>query len=493
MPTKIIGNDTGNLTEGLRGRLADPLWLLHRQYSLLEFRGEDAASPVMASLSVETRQLPDLPLEAVIEAEPVTETLRFRVAAEGSRALVKWLQAQGTPAMDAALSDFRVNEPLVVPTVLPPEDKERARLWARGGIDVFQILNRPNLDPAIDGQIRAWLADRFVANPQSNWTPDQQAYAGLVEEPGSGIRLTCRGYPGGRLDWTAWSLETSAGASTSVSNTTVPARVQLPGMPDHRWWTIEDSGIDLADPEVEGWRMPQTVAAEFAVAYGDDWFILPVRVQRGIVAKVTSLSVVDSFGITIAIPSSATADIGRPSTFGLWEVTGDPDWLIVAPPMSDALQGPVLERVRFFEDEDANLAWAAEEIVPTPCGGFRENRTVPAAESAELGWVWELFQRIPGHWWPLVPVPRPGTVQIDLVRGRQSNQSGAPEGRVLAELTSIPEEQLRGPAFVVERRWQRSRLADGRAVTWLGRERRVATPAEGRDVAWDRVTRRSEG
>ena len=36
------------LEEGLQARVADPMWMLARQWQFGEFRGEDAASPVHA-------------------------------------------------------------------------------------------------------------------------------------------------------------------------------------------------------------------------------------------------------------------------------------------------------------------------------------------------------------------------------------------------------------------------------------------------------------
>src|SRR6476620_5006117 len=76
------------LEEGLEGRLADPLWLLGRQWQVGEFRGEDAATPIHASLDVGYRPLESFrnearpggpveplssasPLEARVEAAPL--------------------------------------------------------------------------------------------------------------------------------------------------------------------------------------------------------------------------------------------------------------------------------------------------------------------------------------------------------------------------------------------------------------------------------------
>ena len=67
--------------EGLRARVADPVWFLTRQWQLGEHQGDDAASPVAVTAAprhVPVRYdvaRPDLdptvvPAEAVLEAEP---------------------------------------------------------------------------------------------------------------------------------------------------------------------------------------------------------------------------------------------------------------------------------------------------------------------------------------------------------------------------------------------------------------------------------------
>jgi hypothetical protein len=72
---------TRNLRKGLEARVADPLWMLTRQWQFGEFEGDDAATP--AQVQVRYKSLPvnqfesrpmaagDL-LESLAEREPVT-------------------------------------------------------------------------------------------------------------------------------------------------------------------------------------------------------------------------------------------------------------------------------------------------------------------------------------------------------------------------------------------------------------------------------------
>ena len=75
---------TVGLSGGLEARVADPLWMLSRQWQVAEFHGDDAAQPVAVRLRSRTvpldsftgrdgqrRPLPaNRPLEAIVEAAP---------------------------------------------------------------------------------------------------------------------------------------------------------------------------------------------------------------------------------------------------------------------------------------------------------------------------------------------------------------------------------------------------------------------------------------
>src|ERR1700716_2207543 len=85
---------TADLQPALEAAIADPLWLLGRQWQFLEFAGEDAGTPIEVRVEGETalvsRYLPGplrsdaparardyssdaLPVEVAVEAEPVRE------------------------------------------------------------------------------------------------------------------------------------------------------------------------------------------------------------------------------------------------------------------------------------------------------------------------------------------------------------------------------------------------------------------------------------
>src|SRR5882672_9047816 len=53
-PESQMNDSSVDLAEGVAARLADPLWMLGRQYQMGELTGEDAASPVTAQIAAST-------------------------------------------------------------------------------------------------------------------------------------------------------------------------------------------------------------------------------------------------------------------------------------------------------------------------------------------------------------------------------------------------------------------------------------------------------
>src|SRR5437867_8718135 len=99
------GTRNETMAGSLQARIHDPLWLLARQWQFGEFQGEDAGTPIRATLAYETSQieryLPErpnkastnsplnrtydqgLPLEVWVEREPVRrQSNQYRLAAE---------------------------------------------------------------------------------------------------------------------------------------------------------------------------------------------------------------------------------------------------------------------------------------------------------------------------------------------------------------------------------------------------------------------------
>lgn len=110
---------TADLSPASEARIADPLWLLARQWQFGEFQGEDAGSPILARVDAEAARFtryrggPDghlsialetgAPLEAVVERESADLAADLRWAAETGRVFLRLLGEHGAGALRGAV------------------------------------------------------------------------------------------------------------------------------------------------------------------------------------------------------------------------------------------------------------------------------------------------------------------------------------------------------------------------------------------------------
>ena len=125
---------SADLRPGLAATVADPLWMLARQWQVGEFAGEDAASPVQIRAEVRWQPVGEVrvggappealdkdaaPLEARVECEGVTDgPARLRLAAESGRQLLRMAAAE-RPDPDL-LTRLQANYPLTLPPTTVP-------------------------------------------------------------------------------------------------------------------------------------------------------------------------------------------------------------------------------------------------------------------------------------------------------------------------------------------------------------------------------------
>lgn len=159
-----------------------------------------------------------------------------------------------------------------------------------------------------------------------------------------------------------------AGATTTTAVTTLPTRATFPGMPAERWWEFEDAAVTLGDVYSDGASLPRLLLLEFAVQYGNDWFLLPVETPVGSLSRVTSLSLTDSFGVSRSVgPTTARTDDWNAFAFGDLPNADGPG-LFVPPTLPTPVESDPVERVVLARDETANLAFGIERVVEGPVG-----------------------------------------------------------------------------------------------------------------------------
>ena len=543
---------------GLRAEIADPLWLLARQRQFGEFRGEDCGSPITARFEASSARLSryhagapgpgaaaraidyddaSLPLEALAEREPLRATpgggglayqaglhflrllKRHRVAAAARRAYVAHhaFTAADLPGDDPATVALRRRATGRVP------DGRRLHAAldaARGGAPALPTLppqppvggNPDRLLAAANDFLRWWedvIAEPDAAAPDA-WKPNrlEHGFAVQAELPDGPVVLSADDYPGGRLDWHAFRIDAGGdlGAPAAprpadeLSGTLLPARVGYRGMPADRFWEVEDSAIRFGGMHAGRTDLARMLLTEFALTYGNDWFVIPVELPVGSVTSIRALTVTDTFGETTAIPATADA------LWQMYRLTAPgapqraPRLLFLPPVLLETQESEPVEELALFRDEMANIVWGVERTVQGASGGpvdrYEEAQRALAAgedqrvatDTGDAELLYRLATRVPDHWHPFVPVrpagaaPDSGAIALQrrpLVRRHADGTSEpiVPRGRLLtaAEPLVLEEEEVPRDGAVVTRNLQLARWTDGRTVLWSGRRKRPGT------------------
>ena len=81
-------------------------------------------------------------------------------------------------------------------------------------------------------------------------------------------------------------------------------------MPAARFWEFEDAQVDFGSVDAGPTDLVRMLLVEFALAYGNDWFVIPIELEVGSLCRTRSLVITDTFGIrTLIKPSS---ELGEP-------------------------------------------------------------------------------------------------------------------------------------------------------------------------------------
>ncbi len=382
--TRIEGSGvSADLTPGLSARVADPLWMLARQWQVGELTGEDAASPLLLGAEIHHQPLGEFragkggaeavdrdggALEARAECEDVyTGPSRLRIAAELGAHLLRLIGAK--PVDPQLATRLRAAYPLDLTSDEPgPDDVRDPRgdleleLLARHSLDALALADDlrairdgggtggkgsgdRSVDPGLgDVADPDSLAARFLADTDTlvhrpdrgppAWDVERLEYRFDVAAPAfaGGTVLAATGYPGGHLDWYGLDVAVTPdpplgreAPRRTVRSTAVP--LQYPGMPANRFWEFEDGAVSWGGLDGGPTDLARYLVGSYAMLFGDDWFLLGADLPRGSLAQVRSVSVVDSFGATFDVPATAAADHvreGEVRSWRFWELSGDP-------------------------------------------------------------------------------------------------------------------------------------------------------------------------
>ena len=564
-----------DFARSLRAEVRDPLWLLTRQWQSGEFHGDDAGSPVLAKLQLSEADLVGfqardaapvaidgtLPLETVVERRSLDLVDAGGLGALDLRAVLgrRFLRLIPSVYRPAFVERYGFTRP-------DPDDRadtERVahlEVWARlqtlagramDGYRLYRFLTEVSGRTPLTGiavtdadkpaivtagtKLVAWFESSFERPTDPSWDPAhlEHRFAVTAGVSDGEKRLLATEYPGGELDWTAFSID-PAGARGSGKLTdpsvTIPTRTRFNGMPDTRWWALEDGRTNLGDVRADTTDIARLLFLEFALTYGNDWFTIPCELPVGSLAKVEGLAVTNVFGERLWVEAAGRGvddDWNRWSMFTLDIAGTAPEpadtSLFVPGTVPKAGEGPVLEDVMLLRDEVANLVWGVERTITLATGRPRRgseaaNETLahrqklaragssPVTPAAAAPISYRTMTTVPENWIPFVAMHVPGDVRetqlqraalprlldgpaagaTELVRPRTSLlREGLDQSA--AEPYFVFEEEITRAGTQVSLAFQRTRWRQGRVVVWLSARRQTGRGEGSSGLAFDQI------
>jgi hypothetical protein len=523
-----------DLQRGFMAELADPLWLLGRQWQMGEHQGENATSPALVQTTISRRpmepaatrpgqfpgnaqswcgdgalprderanavaQKPLTPAEAIVEGETNdwwTYGRRIRLG-RGVQQAVHDLDERidQLPPDQRAEARERVRFKL-----LPPEYMVHTGTY--DGLALFDLRAELNLPNTL-------FAGVPVAVRNDHWQPADIVYAAQLPVAGGAIQLQAERHAGGDVDW--WSVDAVGddvlpAPAEAYTREAQPARFNYPGAPLPRWWQIEDAQVDIGGFPPDRSHFPTMLLLDLIVSHSNDWYTFTLDAQIGDVMTIDTLAVYDVFGEVWR--SQNEAGLQSPKDWSLFHVEGlDASSIVLWPTANTPLHGDVLELVTLGVDEDANLMWAVEEraeghhltsIDSDPPEAPRVESNPHLKMPSKVNYLYRPSTFVPHHWHPYI-VDRVAGARA-FVQGRMADYTAydlnesdwlAPEpvARLLEnerrkqdepyhhiQPSAVPVTGLR-----LERRYVLARASNGSPVLWVQRQRLplLSPPATG--------------
>jgi hypothetical protein len=529
----------------LKAEVRDPLWMLTRQWQFGEFQGEDAATAIgtkilgrhtnMSQLKFPGNNIftydETLPLETTVERERLRPDLSLAV--QMGRYFIKLVKTN--PDFATHFNTLLVNYPLhYVPDVNDYEGNQL--LNAVNGkifdgyllyIDIFNGTVDPAIATSFTSEMdsyKNWYTRNYCQPVDSisiPWQPAQLEYKFTVSSSGEEApqkTLVADHYNEGHLDWYSFDMGSKADVQSTSSaplpdvigedhlSSFIPTPVSFKGMPNPRFWAMEDNQTDFGKIDVSPTGLLHLLFAEFGLVSSNDWLMLPYPLAINTLCEIKGIVVTDVFGQHILI---RPAGRGAESQWQRWTMFHHTDLnnteagkqsFYLVPAVNKSLEGDPVEKVNFLRDEMANMVWAVEDIVPSQAGkGVSgdsmalkpEPATVPPPVTDDAPKIkYVLGTTVPDNWIPFIPVHIEGSdTEIRLQRAAMPGAKGA-LGTILKEKAApyyIDEEIILRSGVQVSITAQRVRWFNGKTCLWFGRKTKTGKGEGWSNLRFDQV------
>lgn len=413
----------GDITDALRFRVYDPLWMLSRQWQMGEFRGNDAGTAMSVTCKVKSTPITrysigknggsinvegDQPLEPFVERIKRTITPQVRVESasyfmdlvydceeiKDKEAFLNALVSRAELVLDqdafteqrGSLEDSRITELTAGKNTRLTKLRDAFAGKSFDGFKLYSHFRDPRYAEIIGCPVsmgkayNEWFFYRYLPDYSSKYIAwDTQSLGSQFGCENAFGSYAAKEYEGGRVSWYSFDVVSAGSGKENVRTdeiATLPSPAIYPGAPNKRLWEFEDRKVFLGNST--GMQAKGNVAfLQYATMYGNDWMMCPLKTELGRYIEVDEVTVYDSFGVKSVISRRAGEQDGElwqmftsaPAAKGSAQAVPLPG-LLFPPSLAYTLEGEPIEQVNFLRDEMANMVWGVETRIDDGCGSF---------------------------------------------------------------------------------------------------------------------------
>ncbi len=503
-----------------------------------------------------------------METSQSAGALAAAARARASAAAHWFLMAMAGKAMNgAALWSFLKED---------PENIKKLAISSVSNNTIAEIAGQPHIinrfiaknhqDAARDAAIEwiKWVKDSWnlpESSGQSAWVKEKLEYSfdiALSEGQNMVTDLHADAYHHGHLDWFAVDAgrkrpvrakeQYAASEVVREVKTMIPTQAEFMGMPNARWWELEDGRVDPGNLKASDTDVVAVLLSQFALYYSNDWLMIPLDVACGTMTEIEGIVITDTFGQKTMVEAAHKAMHHNWKSWTMYslarfnggsEPVGLDNRLLLLPSAAKVIEGAPMEEIRFIRDEMANMVWGIEKIVPDGMGSGIDGYEIAANisgiyrkleeenQSAETDTIdqpetdalpdhqtsqtkpplkYSLGNTITENWIPFIPVHLPGSYrEIHLQRASMPRittfqsphqvrpltpllRSGIDDNDRQIQPMYVFEEEVPRAGAVVKGAYQRTRWFNGKVVTWYGRQKTTGRGEGSSGLLFDHVS-----
>ncbi|WP_299961429.1 hypothetical protein [uncultured Roseobacter sp.] len=469
-----------DIDQGALVPLADPAWMLSRQWWTGELAGSDGGTPVRTRVTFSTEGL------APADVDPQSVVPSAYLAVQDAPLSMREAAALGLSIlarMDDEISHMasiieqggdrsgNLREALDLLSRKRSEMPEAFPLEAN-----TPVLRRMPPHQRVDGAAvrdavlnEAPEARRLLSDGVQLWVRGQgeggAAFSAETARHSAQITtatdvIKIKEARGPRLRWSevqGYDVWEEAATETRAS---VPVRLSYAGDAPAAWWGLEETGVAYASAPAGPSDLGQLlIAAAFAHPGALGWLVT-VDASANSLLHVGEVALFDGFGRETTV---TRADKGAAVA---WKDDSAAQWM---PLLADAplLEGAPTDLIAFGLDETDNIVWMEERIVPDSDGrGTHPKPARPDRSTSDP--VFALRVPSPSTWHPYLLQADGTLLRQSLPRHAQGGalDAVAPGTSLAPERMALIPQQIPPKGFALQRRWVLGRAPDGSRQVW---------------------------